>query len=137
MSAARTWNGALIEQLIARGSLWSRPLIEAFRSTPRHYFLDRIYHHIANQGWQCVEMRPLTRDALRLAYSDRALTTRMTDPALGPGSVSISSSSQPSLMAEMLEDLQLRPGLRVLEVGAGTGYNAALLAHVLGGPVVS
>jgi protein-L-isoaspartate O-methyltransferase len=35
-------------------------------------------------------------------------------------------------MAEMLEDLQLAPGLKTLEIGAGTGYNAALLAHVTG-----
>ncbi len=35
-------------------------------------------------------------------------------------------------MAQMLEDLRLESGQRVLEIGAGTGYNAALLAHVLG-----
>jgi protein-L-isoaspartate O-methyltransferase len=35
-------------------------------------------------------------------------------------------------MAQMLEDLNLSAGLRVLEVGAGTGYNAALMAHVVG-----
>ena len=32
----------------------------------------------------------------------------------------------------MLEQLDLRPGQPVLEIGAGTGYNAALLAHVVG-----
>jgi protein-L-isoaspartate(D-aspartate) O-methyltransferase len=32
----------------------------------------------------------------------------------------------------MLEQAQVRPGQRVLEVGAGTGYNAALLAHLVG-----
>ena len=36
------------------------------------------------------------------------------------------------LMAQMLEDLRPEPGQRVLEIGAGTGYNAALLAHVVG-----
>lgn len=35
-------------------------------------------------------------------------------------------------MAEMLERLRLEPGMRVLEIGAGTGYNAALLAEVVG-----
>ena len=32
----------------------------------------------------------------------------------------------------MLELLDLTPGLKVLEVGAGTGYNAALLAELVG-----
>jgi protein-L-isoaspartate O-methyltransferase len=35
-------------------------------------------------------------------------------------------------MAQMLEDLKLAAGQRVLEIGAGTGYNAALLAHIVG-----
>jgi protein-L-isoaspartate(D-aspartate) O-methyltransferase len=32
----------------------------------------------------------------------------------------------------MLESLDVRPGHRVLEIGAGTGYNAALLAYLVG-----
>jgi protein-L-isoaspartate(D-aspartate) O-methyltransferase len=32
----------------------------------------------------------------------------------------------------MLEQLDVQPGHRVLEIGAGTGYNAALLAHLAG-----
>jgi len=36
-------------------------------------------------------------------------------------------------MATMLEQLGLEPGHRVLEIGAGTGYNAALMAHLVGG----
>jgi protein-L-isoaspartate O-methyltransferase len=35
-------------------------------------------------------------------------------------------------MALMLEALDLHPGLRVLEIGTGTGYNLALLAHIAG-----
>jgi protein-L-isoaspartate O-methyltransferase len=35
-------------------------------------------------------------------------------------------------MAWMLHALDIRPGMRMLEVGTGTGYNAALLAHLLG-----
>jgi protein-L-isoaspartate(D-aspartate) O-methyltransferase len=46
--------------------------------------------------------------------------------------VATSSASQPSMMAIMLEQLDLRPGQRVLEIGAGTGYNAALMATVVG-----
>jgi protein-L-isoaspartate(D-aspartate) O-methyltransferase len=38
--------------------------------------------------------------------------------------------TQPYLTARMLEELQLRPEARVLEVGTGTGYTAALLGRV-------
>ena len=37
----------------------------------------------------------------------------------------------------MLEDLKLASGLSTLEVGAGTGYNAALLAHLVGPGLVT
>ncbi|MCD6248655.1 MAG: protein-L-isoaspartate O-methyltransferase [Hadesarchaea archaeon] len=40
--------------------------------------------------------------------------------------------SAPSMIAIMLEVLQLEPGQRVLEIGAGSGYNAALLAEIVG-----
>ncbi|MDP9610031.1 methyltransferase domain-containing protein [Streptomyces demainii] len=60
------------------------------------------------------------------AYADVPLATRVRDGEL------ITSSSQPSLMARMLQALRVRDGDRVLEIGAGTGYNAALLAHRLG-----
>ena len=37
-----------------------------------------------------------------------------------------------SIMAPMLTALCLEPAQRVLEIGAGTGYNAALLKHLVG-----
>jgi protein-L-isoaspartate(D-aspartate) O-methyltransferase len=45
---------------------------------------------------------------------------------------SISCASQPSVVALMLDQLQAQPGERILELGAGTGYNAALIAHLVG-----
>ena len=44
----------------------------------------------------------------------------------------ISTASQPTIVATMLEQLQVAPGHRVLEVGTGTGYNAALLGALCG-----
>ncbi|MFJ2954047.1 methyltransferase domain-containing protein [Streptomyces sp. NPDC087270] len=65
------------------------------------------------------------------AYADRPIATRVVGGEL------VSSSSQPSLMALMCEALDVHGGERVLEIGAGTGYNAALLAHRLGPDTVT
>jgi protein-L-isoaspartate O-methyltransferase len=62
-------------------------------------------------------------------YRDDAIVTRR-DPATR---LPISSSSQPAIMALMLEMLDVRPGQQVVEIGAGTGYNAALLGRLVGG----
>src|SRR5262249_40091821 len=80
----------LIDQIIARGSLWSRPLIAAFRATPRHYFLDRV-HRQEGLGWYGIDPTAPDPEAVRLAYSDRALTTHLADPVPGRGAVAVSS----------------------------------------------
>ncbi|MGH3159689.1 MAG: protein-L-isoaspartate O-methyltransferase family protein [Streptosporangiaceae bacterium] len=67
----------------------------------------------------------------RLVASDNAITTQLKD-----GTWPVSSSSAPFIMAEMIDALRLKPGMRVLEIGTGTGYNAACLA-ALGTEVVS
>jgi len=68
------------------------------------------------------------------AYRDEALVIKC-----GPDGMPVSSSSQPAMMARMLDQLGLRPGHRVLEIGTGSGYNAAVMAAVVGpeGKVVS
>jgi protein-L-isoaspartate(D-aspartate) O-methyltransferase len=78
------------------------PILDAFARVPRHLFLPGV--------------------SLDAVYADDAVVTR------DEGGVPTSSSSQPSLMARMLEQLDVRAGDRVLEIGTGTGYNAALLA---------
>lgn len=59
------------------------------------------------------------------AYADKVLITKRDDSGLA-----ISAASQPAIVAIMLEQLRVEPGHRVLEVGAGTGYNAALLGRL-------
>lgn len=61
---------------------------------------------------------PSSQEAL--AYSDQAIP-------LGPGK----SISQPYVVAHMLEQLQLEPGDRVLDIGTGSGYQTAILAEIV------
>lgn len=42
------------------------------------------------------------------------------------------TNSQPTTVAAMLRLLDVRPGQRVLDVGAGSGWTTALLAHLTG-----
>ncbi|MGH3773771.1 MAG: methyltransferase domain-containing protein [Pseudonocardiaceae bacterium] len=79
---------------------------------------------------------------LALVYSNTAVLTQFDDGRVRWPQVnarhSSSSSSEPALMLRMLNALDVHHGHRVLEIGTGTGYNAALLAHRLGaGQVVS
>ncbi len=71
---------------------------------------------------------------MRGVYTDEVLTVHLTPaPDLAPGAgAPTSSSSMPTVMAGMLEALDLLPGHRVLEIGTGTGYNTALLCHRVG-----
>ncbi|MET9886548.1 methyltransferase domain-containing protein [Streptomyces sp. NPDC006430] len=68
-------------------------------------------------------------------YSDIPLTTQWDDGGHtgdGLGKTPSSSSSQPHMVFSMLADLDVQDGHRVLEIGTGTGWNSALLAHRLG-----
>jgi protein-L-isoaspartate(D-aspartate) O-methyltransferase len=135
MSAvAELANQQMVDRLIAEGALWTPRLIAAFRQTPRHLFVDRVFQYQRKHNrWRELITRDPGPEEAELVYSDRALITRVSPPGPQTGAgVPISSSSQPSLMAQMLEDVRPGPGMRVLEVGAGTGYNACLLAHVAG-----
>ncbi|MFE7909746.1 methyltransferase, FxLD system [Streptomyces albogriseolus] len=78
-------------------------------------------------------MRTVPRDAflpgldLENAYTDQALTIKDN-----PGKpLPLSCASVPSVVAMMLEQLDARTADDVLEIGAGTGYNAALLAELV------
>lgn len=97
---------ALVEELKHSGAICSASVEAAFRSVPRHLFLPEV--------------------PLEQVYQDQHI------PIKYENGVSISASSQPTIMAMMLEQLALAPGQRVLEIGAGTGYNAALIAHMVG-----
>ncbi|WP_312033928.1 methyltransferase domain-containing protein [Actinoplanes sp. TBRC 11911] len=117
--------GRLVEQIRHSGVKLSPELIAAFARVPREAFVPEGFQR-RDGSW----VLPADKDFLATVYTDDVLVTKMD------GRVPTSSSSQPSLMALMIMALDVHPGERVLEIGAGTGYNAALLA-ALGAEVVS
>jgi protein-L-isoaspartate(D-aspartate) O-methyltransferase len=129
---ARPYAEALADALKSEGKL-SSPLIEAaFRQVPRHPFIDHFYLlEKTDRRMQWQQVQPSTvenTDAwLRAVYANQPVVT-----AFDEYNTPTSSSSSPDAMAFMLEQLQLTPEMRVLEIGTGTGYNAALLAHIVG-----
>lgn len=100
-------NVAMVERAKAMRQIRSHRVEQAFRETPRHVFLPGV--------------------APDLVYSGNAIVTR-ADPRRGV----TSSSSEVAVMAVMLEALSVEEGQRVLEIGTGTGYNAALLDVLVG-----
>ncbi len=98
---------SLVTHLKDQARIRDPRILAAFSAVPRHRFVTHV--------------------SIEEAYRDRAIPTKQ----LANGLV-VSSSSQPAIMAIMLEQLDLQPGHRVMEIGAGTGYNAALMAHLVG-----
>ncbi|WP_329568607.1 methyltransferase domain-containing protein [Kitasatospora sp. NBC_01266] len=123
-SRAAELRRALADRLRASGAITSAAWHQAFATVPREAFVQAFA--VGRPGGP-VRLDPDTPDWLDMVYSDDSLLTQFD----GNG-VPTSSSTLPTLMALMLEALDVQPGNRVLEVATGTGYNAALLSHRLG-----
>lgn len=106
VTAADLLRSRMVDALVAGERVRTGAVEEALRAVPRHLFLPGV--------------------DLPDAYADEAVPVQHVDGA------TTSSASQPSMVAIMLEQLALRPGHRVLEIGAGTGWNAALMARIVG-----
>jgi protein-L-isoaspartate(D-aspartate) O-methyltransferase len=97
----------MVDRLLSAGAVRPGPVADALRAVPRHVFLPGV--------------DPAA------AYEDEAIPTKWAEDGRPT-----SSSSQPAIVAAMLAQLRVRPGHRVLEIGTGTGWNAALLDHLVG-----
>ncbi len=95
----------MAQELLGRGVIKDPRIGRAFARVPRHIFLEGVVP--AEQ-----------------AYFDQAVMLKFP----------CSSVSQPQVMASMLEILVLQPGMKVLEIGTASGYNAALLAEIASDP---
>ncbi len=100
-------HNALVEHLRKKNLLNNISVDKAFLSVPRHLFLPDV-------------------DVKRV-YQDDAIPLKSNKSG-----ETLSSSSQPTMMAIMLQQLDLATGMNVLEIGTASGYNAALVKHIVG-----
>lgn len=98
----------LIDSLIQRGWLKTPRIIKAFRQIRRVDFLP-------------ASLADTPAELQDLAELDEAL-------AIGRGQ----TISQPLVVAFMLELLQPKTGEKILDIGSGSGWTAALLAEIAG-----
>lgn len=106
-ASADELRAAMVDKLLTWGGIRTPQVEAAMRAVPRHLFVP---------------------DAdLTDAYGPESVVTFRDDAG-----IAISSASGPGVVSTMLEQLDVQPGHRVLEIGAGTGYNAALLAELVG-----
>ncbi|MCB0010236.1 MAG: methyltransferase domain-containing protein, partial [Anaerolineales bacterium] len=103
----------LVAELRRQGHIRSGLVADAFMTVPRHLFAPQV--------------------SPEEAYANQVVPLKQN------GQQMISTLSQPAMMAIMLEALELQPGMSVLEIGTGSGYNAALLRQIVGptGRIVS
>ncbi|WP_307806436.1 methyltransferase domain-containing protein [Streptomyces sp. FH025] len=141
-----TFNQVALEQAAVRGLLrvvsgflghdvapeWRK----AAEAIPRHRFLpDRVWLSDDDDLLTLCDREREPERWFAAAYGDVPVVTQIDDgqePEDLSDAIPSSSASAPSIVFKMLELLDLAPGMRVLEIGAGTGFNAALLSHRLG-----
>jgi protein-L-isoaspartate(D-aspartate) O-methyltransferase len=133
------------DDCLARWRTTLTPWWPSLQAVPRHRFIPGTVW-VDNDTDSPPALVPLHRAQdparwLELAYATDYVVTQVDDghpegPGIG-GSVPTSSASDPVIVAVMLAALDAHEGHQVLEIGTGTGYNAALLAHRLGAEQVT
>ncbi|MER6300237.1 methyltransferase domain-containing protein [Kitasatospora sp. NPDC001539] len=112
-------------------AVWGR----AIAAVPRARFLpDRVWL-LHGDAYDVCDRRDAPERWLASAYADAPVVTQINDgrePDDPADAWPSCSASAPSIVIAMLDALDLTAGTRVLEIGTGTGWNAALLAHRLG-----
>ncbi|MGW0801923.1 methyltransferase domain-containing protein [Nonomuraea sp. NPDC002799] len=112
-------------------------VLDALRSLPRHLFIPARGRAVigAKQRVAWIDRQSDPAHWWDVVYQDSVIVTQVADgrrEVTPEGTGSSSSASAPSTVADLLGWLNAEPGQRVLEVGTGTGYTAALLSHLVG-----
>lgn len=121
-----------------KGALRSPWVRDAFHTIDRAHFAPaRLWSQIPGDDGLYPVIDAADKDAWQQAvwHPHRSVITQLDDyrlpdaPARGDFTSSISA---PDTVCELLCQLDLQPGHRVLEIGTGSGYNAALLCQRVG-----
>ncbi|WP_079144249.1 protein-L-isoaspartate O-methyltransferase family protein [Streptomyces agglomeratus] len=137
---------AMVARLEKEGSLRPGPVRDALLALPREVLMPQAYVRRSGPGeepprwdlldWSAPQDRP---ELLGLLYGGASVLVQHDgEPLLGrargtrAGASITSMSTVMSLTADLLEELDLRPGLRVLDVGTGAGVTAAVACQVCG-----
>ena len=133
---------AMVEALSGSGAVRDPAVLDAMGRVPREAFVPRFWSlPPPMQAGTPADVREWSVQdadegaaALDLVYDiDRALSIRGDPRASGPAGAGVTSTaSAPRIVGSMLELLELSPGMSVLEIGTGSGYNAALLREMVG-----
>ncbi len=126
-SAAQRHQLQLLDQIryANRGTPITQTTETAYLRTPRHMFVSR-YRRVGGKDWCEVDANNLP-EHLPAIYADGPLILS------GDEDENVASTiSQPSLVLRMLDMLQVEPGQKIFELGAGSGWNAALLGDLVG-----
>ena len=127
MDTPATYQRRLLDQAqqIYHQTPISDATVRAFMETPRHLFVRR-YRERASKDWCEVNEGNLDKHLATL-YADNPLTLFGDDDDNIPSTI-----SQPSFVLRMLDLLEFQPGQTVLELGTGSGWNAALIGQLVG-----
>ncbi|TDQ55052.1 ATP-grasp peptide maturase system methyltransferase [Actinorugispora endophytica] len=131
---------SLADRLAADGRLHSDGWRAAVEAVPREVFLgDAVYRMDADTDtWSVLRRSEIGEPGwLDLVYRDETWVTQVggvdaVDAFDRVAGAPTSSSSLPGLVVGMLEDLDVRDGQDLLEIGTGTGYSTALMCHRAG-----
>ncbi|MFD9771680.1 methyltransferase domain-containing protein [[Kitasatospora] papulosa] len=137
---------AMVARLEESGALGPGPVREALLALPRQILMPQAYVRRSAPDetpprWDLLDFsRPADRKELleRLHSGDSVAIQHDGEPILGRppgprrrGAITAMSSTM-SLTADLLQQLDLRPGQRVLDVGSGAGVTAAVACFVCG-----